>query len=257
MEKWEIALNKFLKRYINKPWFEGAVLCGSYSVGNQNKFSDIDVTIVASNDLGWNEKANCYIDGFLIEYLINPIYKYEYFMESDFKIHKLLIQNMFANGVILYDKNGAVKKLHQTAVKYYNKKMKPLPKAVNDRTKYVLWCLYDDIKSLHHDGYPVDLPYWSLVNHLITAYCDFNCLPKMPSEKIQKMLVNKEYAKKYHANNLPNKTFTKLLLACFDAKAKDKMSAIDKLYKYVIKSGGGFDIGKFSIRSKIEKLNNI
>lgn len=46
MQKWEIALDKFIKRYINKPWFEGAVLCGSYASKNQNKFSYIDVNIL-------------------------------------------------------------------------------------------------------------------------------------------------------------------------------------------------------------------
>ncbi len=71
--KWRLVLKKFLDRYINEDWFEGAVLCGSYSSGNQDEFSDIDVTIVARNDIGWREKSNCYVDGFLMEYTINPI----------------------------------------------------------------------------------------------------------------------------------------------------------------------------------------
>lgn len=44
MQKWEKALDKFMKQYIDEPWFEGVVLCGSYATGNQNKFSDIDIT---------------------------------------------------------------------------------------------------------------------------------------------------------------------------------------------------------------------
>ena len=254
MQKWELALNNFLKRYINKPWFQGAVLCGSYSVGNQNKFSDIDITIVASDDIGWNTKGNCYVDGFLIEYLINPVYKYKMFMESDFKNnHKMLIQNMFANGIILIDKNGMVKNLHQIALKYYKRKMKPFAKNTLNRIKYGLWCKYDDMLSLNNEGYPIDLVYWSLVGNLITAYCDFKCLPHMPIEKIQKMLMNPEYAKRYHAEQLPDKNFTNLLMACFNAKPKDKIPAIDKLYKFVIKSGGGFEIGNFINRIKIDK----
>ena len=67
MQKWEKALNKFLEKYINQPWFEGALLCGSYASGNQNKFSDIDIAIVGKNDMGWQEKSNCYVDGFLME----------------------------------------------------------------------------------------------------------------------------------------------------------------------------------------------
>jgi hypothetical protein len=75
----------------------------------------------------------------------------------------------------------------------------------------------------------------------------------LPQAKIEKLLTDKEYAERYHADRLPDKKFTKLLLACFNAKQKDKMSAIDKLYKYVIKAGGGFDIGQFRGKHKIEK----
>ena len=46
MEKWKLALNKFLERYENKDFYEGAIACGSYVSGNANEFSDIDVHIV-------------------------------------------------------------------------------------------------------------------------------------------------------------------------------------------------------------------
>lgn len=253
MQKWEKALNKFLERYINKPWFEGALLCGSYATGNQNRFSDIDITIVTSNDIGWHEKSNCYVDGFLMEYLINPVYKYQEFMASDIKNNKVLIHNMFAYGIILYDKNGMVKKLHQQAVRDLKKKFKPLPKSSADFKKYYLWDRYDELKSLKHDGYHIDLTYWTLVSELIHAYCSMNCLPLLPQAKIEKFLTDPTYAKRYHADRLPDKKFTKLLLNCFNAKQKDKMPTIDKLYNYVMKSGGGFDIGKFRGYSKIEK----
>jgi hypothetical protein len=71
--------------------------------------------------------------------------------------------------------------------------------------------------------------------------------------KIEKILTNKDFAKRYHADRLPDKKFTKLLLDCFNAKSKDKMPAITKLYNYVVKSGGGFDIGQFRGYRKIEK----
>ncbi len=253
MQKWEKALDKFLQQYVNQPWFEGAVLCGSYAAGNQNEFSDIDVNIIASNDIGWQEKSNCYVDGFLIEYTVNPIYKNQEYMKSGIENHALINQNMFAYGKILYDKNGVMKKLHQQSLRDLKKKIKPFSKYNNDFMKYRLWCRYDDMLSLKHDGYQIDLLYWDLVCLLIMAYCDFNCLPRMPLSKIQKMLLNKNYAKRYHADKLPGKKFTSLLMACFDAKPKDKISAIDKLYNFVIKSGGGFDIGQFRGKRKIEK----
>ena len=253
MQKWELALDKFMQRYVNKPWFEGAVLFGSYAAGNQNKFSDIDVTIIASDDLGWLEKSNCYVDGFLIEYTINPMYKNQEYMKSGLDNHAPVNQNMFAYGKILYDKHGVMKKLQQQSLRELKRKIKPFSKYTNDFMKYYLWCNYDDMMSLKQDGYQIDLVYWVLVSRLITAYCDFNCLPRFPMSKTQKMLLNPEYAKRYHADKLPDKKFTKLLMACFDAKPREKISALDKLYNYVIKSGGGFDIGQFRGKRKIEK----
>ena len=52
---------------------------------------------------------------------------------------------------------------------------------------------------------------------------------------------------------MPPKKFVDLLMACFNAKACDKMSAVDNLYRFVMKAGGGFDIGKFRGYEKIEK----
>lgn len=250
MEKWEIALNKFMKRYIDKPWFEGAVLCGSYSCGNQNKFSDIDIAIIASDDLGWQEKSNCYVDGFLMEYTINPIYKNQEYMQSGLENHSLINQNMFAYGKILYDKNGVIKKLRQQSIRELKRKIKPFSKYTNDFKKYGLWCRYDDMLSLQQDGYPIDMLYWTLVDKLIDAYYDFNCLQHVSHAKIQKILADKKFAARYHVEQLPDKKFIKLLADCFKNKT---IPAIDKLYNHVMETGGGFEIGEFVGRRKIEK----
>ena len=190
MQKWEKALNKFLEKYINQPWFEGALLCGSYASGNQNKFSDIDIAIVGKNDMGWQEKSNCYVDGFLMEYTINPVYKVQEYMKSGFDNHRFIDQNMYAYGVILHDKHGVMKKLRQQSVRDLKKKIKPFSKYSNDFRKYGIWCRYDDMLSLKQDGYPIDLLYWTLVDKLIECYYDFNCLPHVSHAKIQKILTD-------------------------------------------------------------------
>lgn len=82
---------------------------------------------------------------------------------------------------------------------------------------------------------------------------DFHNLPHVSWSKIEKILTNKEFAKRYHVQQLPSKKFTSLLMDCFNAKQKDKIPAITKLYNYVMKSGGGFDIGQFRGKRKIEK----
>ena len=111
MENWQKALDKFLENYIHQDWFEGALLCGSYASGNQNEFSDIDVTIIASNSLTWQEKSNCYVDGFLMEYTINPISRFEEYMEESLKEHDYTNQYLLLYGKILYDTHGEIQKL--------------------------------------------------------------------------------------------------------------------------------------------------
>ena len=68
----------------------------------------------------------------------------------------------------------------------------------------------------------------------------------------EKILTNEKFADRYHAIQLPDKKFTELLMSCFNAKQKDKIEAIDKFYHHVINAGGGFDIGKFRGREKID-----
>ena len=83
MENWEKALKKFLQRYENEDYYEGAIACGSYVSGNNNEFSDIDVHIVLKRGNEWRERGNLEIDGFLIEYFANPVNKYESYMEDE------------------------------------------------------------------------------------------------------------------------------------------------------------------------------
>lgn len=247
-KNWELATEHFLNRYINKPWFEGAVLCGSYSTGNNDDFSDIDVTIVASDDIKWQEKSNCYVDGFLMEWIINPVSKYEEYMKREDHI----IKNMFAYGRVLIDKNGVVKKLHNKALVALKRKIKPLSAYENARIKYGLWCKYDELKSQVVAGLHTDYQYWMLLDSLIGSYYKFKCLPEPPTSKIERLYTDCEFRKRYHIAKMPEKRFIDLVLNVINASSKqNKMDAIDKLYKYVIRVGGGFDIGNWNGKRKL------
>ena len=108
MENWKEALNKFLKKYLKEEYYEGAIACGSYVSGNNNKYSDIDVHIILKRGNEWRERGNLLVDDFLIEYFANPVNKYENYMEEELNELGNHTTMMFANGIIIDDKNGVV-----------------------------------------------------------------------------------------------------------------------------------------------------
>lgn len=247
MQKWEQALNKFLERYIHEPWFLGALLCGSYASGNQDEFSDIDVTIVASEDIEYTEKANCYVDGFLMEYVINPISEWQKYMASGLKAHAPVDQYFFAYGKILHDPYGEIAKLRAQSLAELAAPLVPISDYDREFRKYHLWCAYDELKSLQNAGLHIDLQYWLLVDRLIRDYYDFANLQHIPHSKIERILTNPDFAARYHVRQNPPQEFTDKLLSCMNAtNTEEKMAALDAFYNYVINVGGGFDIGKFS-----------
>jgi len=69
---WQLALEKFLKEWKEKDFVEGALLTGSYAIGMETKYSDVDVYIILSDSVEWRERGNKVIDGVLIEYFANP-----------------------------------------------------------------------------------------------------------------------------------------------------------------------------------------
>ena len=249
MQDWEKALYKFLKKYKNKSYFEGALLCGSYATGNQNKFSDIDVHILISDSQNWRERGNVKVDGFLMEYFINPIKQIRKEFQGDVARGRVHCSNMFAYGQILFDKNGYVEQLQKEADKFFKK---PLPKYARSDIAfdlYGIWTLMDELRSLLSEKKALGLAYNNLLENLMLLYFKVNQIPKISLTKIEKILSTPKFAKRYHIQKLPDKKFTKLFL---DALQKQDVKSIQKLYDFVIDSVGGFDIETFKIKSKLK-----
>lgn len=115
MNNWNLAIKKFLEQWTIKKEFEGAILSGSYAVGNQSKNSDIDIMIVLSDKTEWWQRGNLVVDGFLIEYIADPASMWTKSFGDDFNSRKKVSAGMFAIGKILHDKNGVVSKLKDEA----------------------------------------------------------------------------------------------------------------------------------------------
>ena len=73
MKDWELSLDKFISEYKKLDNVVGIILTGSYATGNNTINSDIDVFIVTDDNTKWRERGTKLVDGYLIEYFINPV----------------------------------------------------------------------------------------------------------------------------------------------------------------------------------------
>ena len=252
MSEWKNALNKFLQNYVDEDCFEGALLCGSYASGNQDEQSDIDVQIVTANTEKRRERGNCYIDGFLIEYFINPVRQIERYLEDDYKNGSICNACMFGYGQILYDKNGEMKRLKELSADYLSKSF---PEMGEDKRKmdfYHIWDDIDEMKSLLKKGLNIDIVYVQALLALVKLYCAYHRFPQIVPSKLERILSDQKYAKNYHWETAFPAEFSQTVVDCIRSKTEDKPANIERLYQLVASSCGGFDIGCFKLNTPVE-----
>lgn len=232
MEKWEKVLNEFLKEYVDDDSILGAILGGSYATGNYTENSDIDISIITTND-NYKKRGNVIIDDIMIEYFINPISELKKYMEDDYNNrHRLSTSNLIGNGKIIFSKGNIMEDLQKEALSYYDKEF-PTPDGTKVKCqKYACWDAYDELKDKVKNNESYNLNYFVLLQNLIDCYYYSNNVASVPISKLEQILRNKEYARKYNLKNEPSEEFKRLVLECIDTISIDK---IDELYKFVIK----------------------
>lgn len=253
MEKYEQVLEKFLLAHKNHPDFEGAVLCGSYASGNQTPVSDIDVHIVMSDVCELRERGNVFIDGMLVEYFINPIFKIKETLEREFQEYGSATANMFGYGKILYDKTGKVHEIQQLARSYFEKDFAPLCFYQLQNDLYHVWDDRDEFLSASSEKCSTHILYGRLLSDLVNLYMKHQGIGLQSLSKLEKLLSDDMFASRYHLKKQPDHNFKELTLACLRSNDECKVECIQKLYHYVIKTCGGFDIGHFKMTSQVKK----
>lgn len=243
MEKWKQTLNFFLEEYKTDEKIIGAILGGSYANGNYTDSSDIDISIITSDD-NYKKRGNIIIDGIMIEYFINPISELVKYMEDDYiNRRRLSTSNLIGNGLIIFDKENKMQELQSLALSYYKKDF-PLPNEASLKCKkYACWDAFDELKNKFKNNESYNLNYFVLLQDLIDCYYFCNNIASIPISKLEEIFRNKEYAQKYNLKNEPNSEFKELVLNCIDSISMDQ---ITKLYNYVI---GDWDITDFVLEN--------
>ena len=208
------------------------LLGGSYATRNYNDDSDIDISIITNND-NYTKRGNVIIDGIMIEYFINSIDKLKEYMEEEFNNrHMLATANLIGNGKIIFKKSDLIDSLQKEALSYYDKEFTNPNETKIMCKKYACWDSYDELKNKIKNNESYNLNYFVLLQNLIDLYYYSNNIAVVPISKLEKILRDNEYAKKYKLKNNPSDEFKEIVLRCIDTLAID---AIDKLYNYVMK----------------------
>jgi hypothetical protein len=254
MEKWEEALKKFVARYTDKDYYEGAIACGSYVSKNNNEYSDIDVHIVLKRGNEWRERGNLNVDGFLIEYFANPVNKYELYCEQEANAYKNHTVAMFANGKIISDKHGEVKKLKEKSIEAVKCEVADLTDFELLSSKYGCWDKFDELKVIYKENRDnFYLAYYKLYELLITLHGKVKKLREFSLTKLDKLLDSKLFRDNYGISKFYDEYDTCLIRDCMVIDAREKMmDKITKFYDYVMEISGGFDINKFVLRSEVK-----
>ena len=248
----EKALNKFIDQYKDEDYFLGAILTGSYATGNNTPNSDIDVFIVTKDSTTWRERGNKLIDGYLIEYFINPVRQVLKEFEEGFINNGIATTRIFVGSKILYDKEGTIEKLINIAKENINREIGPLAEFKKKMNNYTIWHSFYELTSKYERKEDIDFTYNIFLNNIIESYFLNKQIPLLPIHKIEKMLINEEYRKRYNVNKLPEDEFVNKLLNCFNEKDYNKRYEYAKeLYNYYMEQNNDFDINDFSLRSEI------
>ncbi len=253
MEKWEIALNKFLQKWKNRKEVIGAIVCGSYITGNPTKHSDIDIHIILDHKTSWRERGNEIIDGFLIEYFANPVPKIKSYFEEDYNNRRKVAAHMFYTGKVLFDKTGDLKKLIKISKNYLKKKYPKQNKTSVELAKYHLWDEYDNLEEIFEaNAKEFFFVFYNNLNELFDTYAKFLQFDSVPVHKLRRFLTNESDKRKYKVKDFPDEKFVKMWVNALNIKTKSKMTeAYQKLTAHVLDKMGGFNINGWKIKSLV------
>jgi len=253
MKRWEIALEKFIRKWKNRKEVIGALVCGSYITGNPSRHSDVDILILLDSKTSWYERGNEIIDGTLIEYFARPLKRHYEELENDYISKRRVDAHMYTTGRVLFDKEGELKKIIKDSKKYMIKKYKKQSKIVTEKSKYYLWDICDNLEEVFEaKSKDFFFVYYVHLYYLFREYAAFLNSDSLPVCKIKRFLTNKEDKKKYHMDNFQDQQFVKMYIKALNIKDEGKMMEKYKtLTNYVLGKMGGFNINGWKTRSML------
>ena len=252
MENIKKIIASFLQDYKNEDYFIGAILTGSYATGNNDINSDIDIFIITKDSTPWRERGNRLIDGYMVEYFINPLRQVVKEFDEGFATGNIATTLMFAGSVILRDTDGIVTGLVERAKSELGKPIASASGFKWNSNCYNVWHSFTQLDAKYIKGADIDFTYNIFLTNIISAHFSNRGIPGLSMHKIERILTDEQYRKKYNNARLPEREFCEKLVKCFDEKDYHKKYLCAKeLYVYYMAQNSNFDINNYSFRSSI------
>lgn len=254
MKEWEKALNTYLEKWKAREDVIGAIVCGSYVTGNPSPHSDIDVHIVLSDEVGWRKRGNIVIDGYLIEYFVNPPKQIKRYFEDDYKSLRPHSMVQFLTGKIIFDKYNEIEKLKSEARIWFDKKYNELNNITVEMIKYYLWDTLDNLTDCYErDRTDFEFVYYNSLKVLFEEYSKYLRIGIIPFYQVGRYISEPHFLEKYLADSFPDKYFRdKFLWSLHDNEKAKRMRVYNELTNYVLEKMGGFNIDGWNLRSSVE-----
>jgi HEPN domain-containing protein len=253
MEEWENALNKFLEPWKHRDEVIGFLVCGSYITGNPSKRSDIDLHIITSDNTEWRERGSNFINGYHIEYFVNPPKQIRAYFKQSHRTNKLDSQTQFVTGKILSDKTGSIAQLKKEAGDWLGKQFNGFDDISLILQKYVLWDILDNLQDIYEKkSKSFRYAYYSGLREVLKFYSKYIGWEIYSPERIFELLSDPVVQKKYLQSEYPDPVFRDLFIKCITfVKESEMLECFEELVDYVFKHSEGFEIDGWVVRTPL------
>lgn len=254
MQPWELAVEQFLSTWNENGDVVGAMVCGSYITGEPTNRSDIDIHIILSKEAEWRERGNCIVNGFLIEYFVNPPKQIRYYFQEDFNAHHTMAMVQFITGKVIFDRTGIIEQLKLEALEWKSKSYDSLSPSLIEMKKYSIWDAYDNLLDcFEQKRSDISFVYYNSLCDLFDMYCSVLQLEHIPHYQINRYLTEASYLRKYLKQPFPDQQFSNMFIEALNVDNADTMiDCYKNLAEYVLKETGGFNIDGWKLRSDVQ-----
>lgn len=255
MDEWEKSLNSFLDAWRDKDFVVGAVACGSFVYGTATSTSDIDVHIITDKSLDWRERGNLVVDGFLIEYFVNPVQQIRAYFVDERKNHHPSTAHMFMLGKILFDKTGIVKQLVEEAKSAYKEEFDSPPNFEVEIAKYSMQDGFDNLKDT------TDKEFWSvyfsLLNQTYENYAKYLRQNIVGIAKRERYFTEQDFRTKYHLERFPDQKFSEQYIEALEVtKREHNFDILRQLINHTQEQMGGFSLDGWKLKGPAHTLDS-